>query len=316
MAVELVTPIPEVAGAIDWTPDRRGGSLLRQALRTRRGRIGATLTLIVALIAALGPLLAPHSATALLGIPFSAPGGGHLLGTDTLGRDVLSRVLDGGWQLLLMSIAATVLGVVIGTLVGVLAAFRGGILDTLLMRTVDVLLAFPQLVFGLLVVSILGAKVWLIIVAVAVGHAPQVARVIRSAALDVCERDFVKSAELLDTPAWRVMVGEVIPNLMSPITVEAGLRLTYSVIIIAGLSFLGFGLQPPTPSWGVMVNENRIGLTSNPWAVLAPVILLAVLTIGTNTFADAVARVSLGVERPRRRGGLFSRRRTNRESEA
>ena len=182
--------------------------------------------------------------------------------------------------------------------------------------TVDVLLAFPQLVFGLLVVSILGAKVWLIIVAVAVGHAPQVARVIRSAALDVCERDFVKSAELIDTPAWRVMVGEVIPNLMSPITVEAGLRLTYSVIIIAGLSFLGFGLQPPTPSWGVMVNENRIGLTSNPWAVLGPVILLAVLTIGTNTFADAVARVSLGVERPRPRGGLFSRRRTNRESEA
>lgn len=301
MAVDLALEIPEAAEGAGWSTDRRGGSILRQALRTRRGRIGALLTLVVVLVAAIGPFVAPYSPDAFTGIPFSAPGSQHLLGADTLGRDVLSRVLNGGWQLLLMSLAATVLGVAVGTVIGVLAAFRGGALDTLLMRTVDVVLAFPQLVFGLLIVSILGAKVWLIILAVALGHAPQVARVVRSAALDVCERDFVKAAELIDTPSWRVMLGEVVPNLMSPITVEAGLRLTYSVIIIAGLSFLGFGLQPPTPSWGVMINENRIGLTTNPWAVIAPVILLAVLTIGTNTFADAVARVSLGVERPRGR---------------
>jgi peptide/nickel transport system permease protein len=301
MAVEVELGAEEVISPVGWSGDRRRGSVLLRALRTGRGRVGATLALFVVLVAAVGPAFAPDSPDALTSVPFSGPSSAHLLGTDLLGRDVLSRVLDGGWKLLLMSVVATALGVALGTLIGVLAAFRGGVTDSLLMRAVDVLLAFPQLVFGLLIVSVLGAKVWLIVVAVAIGHAPQVARVIRSAALDVCERDFVKSSELIATPSWRVMLSEIVPNLMSPITVEAGLRMTYSVIIIAGLSFLGFGLQPPDPSWGVMINENRIGLTGNPWAVLVPIILLALLTIGTNTFADAVARVSMGTERARAR---------------
>lgn len=306
MAVEVSTE--EVIAPVAWTADRRRGSALRQALSTGRGRIGAALTLLVVLVAAIGPAVSPDSPDALTTVPFSGPSSAHLLGTDQLGRDVLSRVLHGGWELLVMSLAATLLGVALGTLIGVVAAFRGRLADTLLMRAVDILLAFPQLVFGLLIVSVLGSKVWLIVIAVAVGHAPQVARVVRSAALDVCERDFVRSAELIGTPAWRVMLGEIVPNLTTPITVELGLRMTYSVIIIAGLSFLGFGLQPPAPSWGVMINENRIGLTGNPWAVLAPVILLALLTIGSNTFADAVARVSLGAERVRaRRRGRPSR---------
>jgi peptide/nickel transport system permease protein len=309
MAAEVELGVEEVISPVGWSSDRRGGSVLRRALRTGRGRVGATLALFVVLVAAIGPAVAPDSPNALTAIPFSGPTSAHVLGTDMLGRDVLSRVLDGGWKLLLMSLAATVIGVAVGTMIGVLAAFRGGVTDTLLMRAVDVLLAFPQLVFGLLIVSVLGAKLWLIVVAVAIGHAPQVARVIRSAALDVCERDFVKSAELIATPSWRVMFGEIVPNLMSPITVEAGLRMTYSVIIIAGLSFLGFGLQPPAPSWGVMINENRIGLTGNPWAVLVPIVLLALLTIGTNTFADAVARASMGTERARaRRRSRRSRR--------
>ena len=167
----------------------------------------------------------------------------------------------------------------------------------MLMRAVDVLLAFPQIVFALLLVSIAGPKVWLIVVAVAIAHAPQVARVMRSAALDVCERDFVKSAELIALRASRLMVGEILPNLTSPLMVETGLRLTYSIVLISGLSFLGFGLQPPSPNWGSMINENRVGLVGNPWAVIAPVALIAILTVGMNTFTDAIARVSLGVDR-------------------
>jgi peptide/nickel transport system ATP-binding protein len=274
----------------------RWASLIHDALATPRGRAGAVLVMIVVLIAAVGPAVAPDAPTAFATAPFARPSARNLLGGDVLGRDVLSRLLDGGWQLLAMAAIATALGVAAGTAIGIVAAFRGRLSDTLLMRAVDVLLAFPQLVFALLLVSIAGPNVWLIVTAVAISHAPQVARVIRSAALDVCERDFVKSAELIAISPRRVMAGEVLPSLTSPLMVETGLRLTYSIIVISGLSFLGFGIQPPAPNWGTMINENRIGLASNPWAVIIPAVLLAVLTVGMNTLTDSLARVALGVQ--------------------
>lgn len=280
-------------GAPQWL------TLVADAFHTRRGRVGAALAAVVVGLSVVGPLVAPHSATEFVTTSYAPPASAAPLGGDGLGRDVLSRVLDGGWELLLMSAIATILGVAAGAAVGIAAAFWGRLTDSILMRTVDVLLAFPQLVLALLLVSIIGPKVWLIVLAVAVAHAPQVARVIRSAALDVCERDFVKSAELIGTSSVRVMGGEILPNLTSPLMVESGLRLTYSIILIAGLSFLGFGLQPPAANWGTMINENRIGVASNPWSVVVPIVLLAVLTIGVNTFTDAVARVSLGVDRRR-----------------
>lgn len=294
MAIEELGLTTSAAPASDTRLSRGVLGVLGTALRTPRGGIGAALVVFVALVAAIGPAVAPHGPSDLVSGPFIPPGSGYVLGTDTLGRDVLSRLLNGGWQLLAMAGIATVLGVTVGALIGVLAAFEGKWVDSGLMRTVDVLLAFPQIVFALLLVSIIGPKVWLIVVAVAVAHAPQVARVIRSAALDVCERDFVKSVELIAIPRWKIITGEILPNLMSPLMVEFGLRLTFSIIIIAGLSFLGFGLQPPSPNWGAMINENRVGLAGNPWAVTAPVVMLVILTVGMNTFTDAVARVSLG----------------------
>ena len=165
------------------------------------------------------------------------------------------------------------------------------------MRIVDIILAFPAIVFALMLVSIAGPKLWLVVVAVAATHAPQVARVMRAAALDICEKDYVKAVELNKVPSGKIIRGEILPNLVTPLMVETGLRLTWSIIIIAGLSFIGFGLQPPAPNWGLMLNENRIGLVSNPWCVIAPALLIAMLTIGVNTFTDAVARVSIGVER-------------------
>src|SRR6185437_3547768 len=117
-------------------------------------------------------------------------------------------------------------------------------------------------------------------------------------ALDVSARDFVRAVELLGTPSRRVMTGEILPNLLSVVMVELGLRFTFAILLIASLSFLSFGIQPPAADWGLMINENRIGLTVNPWGVLVPVVLIAVLTIGLNTFNDAIARASLGLERP------------------
>jgi len=254
------------------------------------------LGLVVA-VAVVGPFVAPHSATASIVAPFATPSRQALLGGDLLGRDVLSRVLDGGWVLLLMAAAATALGVSIGTAAGISAGYLQGRPDGFIMRTVDVLLAFPQLVFALLLVSILGPKLWLVIVAVGLSHAPQVARVMRAATLDVSERDFVKATELLGIKRRRIMAEEILPNLVSPLMVEIGLRLTYSIVIIAGLAFLGFGQPPPSPNWGIMINENRQGLVLNPWAVVVPAILIALLTIGASTFTDAVARVTIGIDR-------------------
>jgi peptide/nickel transport system permease protein len=270
-------------------------AILGRAVRMPRGATGLVIAGLVVLVAAIGPAVAPYSTTAFVTSPFARASSTAWLGGDVLGRDVLSRVLDGGWELLVMAAIATALGVAVGAALGVMAAYFGGWWDSAIMRAVDVILAFPQLVFALLLVSILGPKVWLIVLAVAISHAPQVARVTRAAALDISERDFVKAMQILGIPGLKIIRKDVLPNLTSVLMVEIGLRLTYSMLVIAGLSFLGFGLQPPAASWGLMINENRVGLIAQPWGVLMPAILIALFTIGVNTFTDAVARASLGV---------------------
>ncbi len=294
--------------SLDPTPPNGNGSarlrrhewlaVLRAAARSRRGAIGLSVAAIVVAVAVIGPFVAPHSATEFVATSFASPSRRLPLGSDLLGRDVLSRVLDGGWLLLIMAVAATVIGTGLGAIAGITAAYFRGWPDGLIMRAVDIILCFPQIVFALLLVSIAGPRLWLLVVAVGVSHAPQVARVIRSASLDICEKDYVKAVELLRIPSRKIIAGDILPNLVTPLMVEIGLRLTWSIVIIAGLSFIGFGLQPPAANWGLMLNENRIGLVSNPWAVIVPAILVALLTVGTNTFTDAVARVSIGVDRP------------------
>ena len=277
----------------------RGGiaAIARQALRTRRGAIGLALIAIVVLFAVIGPFVAPHPPNALSTIPLSGPSGHAWLGGDFLGRDVWSRLLAGGWALLLLAVLATVFGVAAGTAIGVTAGLLQGKWDSVLMRCVDIGLAFPQIVFALLLVSVAGARPWLVVVAVGISHTPQVARVVRAATLDVSEQDYVKVAESNGVSRWRIMMFEIVPNLVSVLMVELGLRLTFSITLIAGLTFIGFGLRPPAPNWGVMINENRIGLTLNPWGVLAPIALIAILTIGMNMLTDAFASAAIGVDR-------------------
>jgi peptide/nickel transport system permease protein len=290
----------------DRAPARAAGGRARRhewlsslwaAARTTRGAVGLVLALLIVALAVIGPWVTPYPPNALLTLPFAKPSAHLLLGADFIGRDALSRVLDGGWLLLLMATAATALGVILGAAAGVSAAYLRGVSDGIIMRTIDVILSFPQLVFALLLLSVLGPKLWLIVLAVALSHAPQVGRVLRSATLDISEQDYVKAAELQGMRPAKVMVKEIMPNLISPLMVEVGLRLTYSIVIIAGLAFLGFGQQPPASNWGSMINDNRIGLSLNPWAVIVPALLIALLTVGVNTFTDAVARVAIGVER-------------------
>jgi len=294
MTATVAQPVPTPPVAV---PARARAAVLRALLRVRRARVGLALTGAVVLVALVGPFFAAHSATSFVDVPFAPPGGAAPFGTDNIGRDVLSRFLFGGRSLLALSVAATVLGVGLGTVLGIVAGYLRGWRDEAIMRTGDVALAFPQVVVSLLFLSIVGPKPWLIVAVVGLSHAPRTARVMRDAALAVVERDFVKAAEATGVRRWRIMAGEILPNVTGPLMVELGLRLTYSIGLIAGLSFLGFGLQPPAADWGLMINENRIALTVQPWAVVLPVAAIAVLTIGTNLVTDGLARAYAGIDR-------------------
>jgi peptide/nickel transport system permease protein len=229
--------------------------------------------------------------------PFDPPSDAAKLGTDDIGRDVLSRFLWGGRSVLALSALATALGVAIGLAVGLFAAYSRGLLDDVLMRGMDVILAFPQLVLALVAVATVGPQIWLLVLAVGITTAPRVARVVRGAAVEVVERDFVRAAESLGEPRRRILVGEILPNITSPLVVEATLRFTFSIAVIAALSFLGFGLQPPAADWGLMINENRQGLEVQPWGVALPIAAIGLLTIGTSLVGDGLSRASIGIER-------------------
>lgn len=267
--------------------------LLRRTWRLRQVRIGTALTLAVVAVALLGPVLGPlltgHDVGDFVGKPFRT---GGATGTDNLGRDVFTRFLAGGGPVLLYAVAATVIGVVGGTLAGMVAGYSGGRTDALVMRGGDVLLSFPQLVLALLAVAVLGSSGWLLVLVIGVTHIPRVARVVRQATLSVAGQDYVLAARMYGMPRRRILTTEILPNITGPLMVELGLRLTYSIGYIASLSFLGLGVQPPAADWGLQINENRIALVVAPWGVLLPVAAIALLTVGTNMITDGLARTS------------------------
>jgi peptide/nickel transport system permease protein len=271
--------------------------VLRVASRLTRTRIGLGIVTFMVLIAIFGPLVAPHSPTAFVALPNTGPSSHALFGADYIGRDIFSRFLYGGRTVIGLAVLTTALGVSLGVLIGLTAAYSGGIVDEVLMRTCDVFLAFPQILFALLLVAALGPKLWLLVAAIAITHAPRVARVMRGAALQVVERDFVKAAEAVGEKRSRIVFGELLPNVTSPLLVEIGLRLTYSIGLVAALSFLGFGIQPPKADWGLMIFENRLSITVQPWGVLLPVLAIGLLTIGTNLVTDGIARAAIGLDR-------------------
>ena len=288
-----------IAPAAAGSGAEQGGSpgLFRRAFSFTRTRVGLAIVALIAAIALFGPLFAPYPPTAFVAPPYAGPSSVAVFGADNLGRDVLTRFLCGGRSVLALSLASTVLGLAGGILIGLVAAYARGWLDELLMRAMDVLLAFPQIVFVLLLVSSLGPQLWLIVLTVAASHAPRVARVTRGTAQEVIERDFVLSAKAIGEPSWRILGLEVLPNLSSPLLVEFGLRLTYSIGLIAAVSFMGFGLQPPAADWGLMINENRIGIAIQPWPVLLPVVAIGLLTVGMNLITDGIARAAIGIGR-------------------
>lgn len=269
---------------------------LHAAWRQRSLRSGLLLTLFVLLVALLGPWLAPHGAADFTGPVYGAPAPGAPLGYDYLGRDVLSRLLLGGWSMVWMTLAAALVALLAGSVLGLLAAHAGGRTDRALVWCADVLLAFPNLILVLLVVSMLGRAPWLIVLTAAVAFLPGILRLVRSLAIGVAAQEFVEAAELLGYPRRHILLREVLPNILSPLLVHFGSMLSWAVTILSGLSFLGYGVAPPAADWGLMINENRAGLQAQPLAVLAPVLMIVLLALGANLLADGLARVNARIE--------------------
>jgi ABC-type dipeptide/oligopeptide/nickel transport system permease subunit len=258
--------------------------------RSGSGLVGLVLLALVLGIALFGPFFAPHSPTASLGIPYEGPTAGAPLGYDGLGRDVLSRVLWGGRSVLAIAGLATLIAYLAGGVVGLVAGYSRNWVDGLLMRGVDVLIAFPALLFLLVLITGAGTSKVVLVAGVAAVQGPLVARVVRTATLEQTVRGYVEAAEARGESVVAILRREVLPNILAPIAADAPLRLTYSIILVASVNFFGLGLQPPDADWALIISENRDGLSLNPWVIFVPAALIALLTISLSLVGDAVAR--------------------------
>lgn len=255
-------------------------------------KVAGVVLVLHFLVAVTGPLWAPYSPTqSLVGPPLAPPSAQHLFGTDNLGRDVFSRVVHGERTVLALSLSATGLGVIIGATLGIVMGYVRGWLDEFVMRIVDIIISIPPLILALLILGGLGSNPLILILTVAFFYAPRIARVVRAATLEVVTEDFVTVARARGESAWSIAWRELLPNVVGTVFVEFAIRSGYAVIFIGALGFLGFGAPPPTPEWGLMINEGRDDIYVAPWPVLAPSLGIATLVVALNLFTEGVARV-------------------------
>ena len=259
-------------------------------------RIGLVILLVHLIIAATGPFWAPYGFSQMgTGIPLSGMSWGHPFGVDQLGRDVFSRVVHGSHIVILLSLSGTALGLIVGAVLGLLSGYVGGWLDNLLQRFLEALISIPFLVLALIAIASVGPELSgnpiLVVLVVALVYAPRIARIARAAAMDIATRDYVTVARLRGESAWSVMRRELLPNATGVLLVEFALRAGYAPVLVGSLGFLGFGLRPPTPEWGLMISENRALIIITPVTVLGPGLALASLVVGLNLFTEGLARI-------------------------
>lgn len=273
---------------------RRGGKAQgawRAATGSREGRIGVILVALVVAIAIVGPSLAPEDPDKVgVAAPAATPSPEHPLGTDTLGRDVLSRVMSGGRQTIFLPLAATMAAFLIGGLSGMAFGYLGGRIDLFGSRIIDVLMGLPSLIVVLVIIGGFGTSGVVVVTAIALVFAPRVARILRGATQAVRAQDYVLAAQARGETTTAILLRELLPNIAPTLLVEFALRLTYAVIFIASLSFLGLGVQPPTPDWGLMASENRAIISVNPWATVVPAAMIGLLSVGVSFIADSVTQ--------------------------
>ena len=262
---------------------------------SRWGKAGIVILLGIVFVAVIGPFIAPESPSEILSLEaFAPPGKVGILGTDYLGRDMLSRMLYGAGLTVALSVSATVVGFVTGVVLGFFAAEAGGRIDSVTFRLVDVLIAFPPILLALIIIVGLGSSIPVLIGTVGLIHAPRVARIARAVALDIGVQEFVEAARARGEKIWSIMWREIWPNSLLPMAAEFGLRMAYSILLLSALSFLGLGIQPPAADWGAMVRENMPGIYYGGWSILLPASAIALFVIGTNLFVDSLVGRAYG----------------------
>ncbi len=301
-----VSSVPVVATEQAEEPRRAGREFIRALLGYREGKLGVGLMAFMALVIVAGPWVAPYSPLAIgVGPPLHGPTSHHLLGTDDFGRDILSRVLSGGRGVVGVALAATALAFVLGVVVGIVAAYRGRLLDGVTTRVIDVMLSLPPLLVVLIVIAGLGSSAFVQIATIAVVFAPRIARVTRGTAQTIATNEYVEIARLRGDRALSIALREILPNMTGMLGVEFAVRFTYAILFVATLNFLGVGAQPPSPNWGLMVSDGRELLGVIPLDALAPAAFIALVSIALNLIADAGAHaLAHDVDVP---GELFKR---------
>lgn len=251
--------------------------------------VGVAMALIWVMTAALAPWLVVAGPTDMaLEVANQRPSAAHWFGTDQYGRDVFSRVLHGGRYVLLIAPAATLIGLVLGAALGLVAAYGGRWVDETIMRVLDAVMAFPIVVLALLALTTLGPSTVNVVCVIGLVFAPLIARTARAAALREVRREYVQAARLRgESTAW-ILAVEVLPNVRGPLIVEGTIRMGYAVFTSATLGFLGLGVQPPAPDWGLMVSDNRALLASAPWTVLFPALAIGFVVVAFSLMADGL----------------------------
>lgn len=268
---------------------KASATLRRMAALPAKLWVGGGIVATLLVIALLAPLIAPYPFDAM-NIParLSPPGPEHWLGTDEYGRDVLSRMMYGAQLSLLMGVAATAITMCIGVPLGLIAGYHLGWIDSVLMRAMDVLMSFPPIMLGLLVLAVTEPALWKTIVAVGIVYIPVVVRLTRSVTLDLVHEEFVEAARARGEGTAYILMREILPNAWPPIVVEASLRVTFAILLAAALSFLGMGAQPPSSDWGLMIAEARPFIDRAPWIALGPGLAMCLTVIGVNLFGDGL----------------------------
>jgi len=268
--------------------------LLRQSPWS--ARIGLAMVLLNVFAAVFAPYIAPYSETEIVGDVWMPMSSEHLLGTDHLGRDLFTRLLYGARNTIAIAFITTMFSFVVGTILGFFAATLGGWTDLTLSRLIDILMAFPTLIFALIALSVVGTSVASLIIIIALLDSTRVYRLSRAVAMDIAVMEYVEAARLRGERIWWLMRQEVLPNAMPPLVAEFGLRFCFVFLFIAALSFLGLGIQPPTADWGGMVRENAGAITFGIFIPLWPAGAIAFLTVGVNLIVDWFLHIASGLK--------------------
>ena len=267
---------------------RQGGLIVSRFLKNKSGMIGVILILIILIAAVFAKYIAPFSFTKMIAEPLAPPDFKHFFGTDQFGRDYFSRIIFGARVSLIVGILSQIVAVGIGLPIGAISGFFGGKVDNIIMRVVDIFLAFPFYLLAIVMVAVLGPSLRNVVIALGVVMWPAMARLVRGQALSIRQEDYIAAAVVIDASKASIVLRHVIPNCLAPVIIQVSLNMASAILGEAGLSFLGLGIQPPTPSWGQMLGLGKDYLRIAPHLCIFPGLMIMIIVLGFNLLGDGL----------------------------